>query len=106
MVLQVGKMVLLTAARGMHEFFRFEIYCPGARAIFMAVIVLAEIIEFSVDSFYIQFHAYMYARQNRMWILGRKSTPAFSRDRLSAQNPHTVLSRIHVCMKSDIKTVH
>ena len=24
----VGKMVLLTAARGMHEFFRSEIYCP------------------------------------------------------------------------------
>ena len=34
----------------------------------------------------------------------QRSTPAFSRGRLSAQNPHTVLSRI--CMKSDIKTVH
>ena len=33
-----------------------------------------------------------------------ESTPAFSRGRLSAQNPHTVLSRI--CMKLDIKTVH
>ena len=39
----------------------------------------AEFIEFSVDSFYIQFHAY--ARQNRMWILSRKSTPAKSRGR-------------------------
>ena len=28
MVLQVGKMVVLTAARGMHEFFGSEIYCP------------------------------------------------------------------------------
>ena len=34
----------------------------------------------------------------------QSSTPAFSRGRLSAQNPHTVLSRI--CMKSDIKTAH
>ena len=33
----------------------------------------------------------------------QRSTPAFSRGRLSAQNPHTVLSRI--CMKLDIKTV-
>ena len=34
----------------------------------------------------------------------QRSNPAFSRGRLSAQNPHTVLSRI--CMKLDIKTVH
>ena len=34
----------------------------------------------------------------------QRSTPAFSRGRLSDQNPHTVLSRI--CMKLDIKTVH
>ena len=33
----------------------------------------------------------------------QRSTPAFSRGRLSAENPHTVLSRI--CMKLDIKTV-
>ena len=33
----------------------------------------------------------------------QRSNPAFSRGRLSAQNPHTVLSRI--CMKLDIKTV-
>ena len=33
----------------------------------------------------------------------QRSTPAFSRGRLSAQNPHTVLSRI--CMKLDIKTL-
>ena len=33
-----------------------------------------------------------------------QSTPAFSRGRLSAQNPHTVLSRI--CMKLAIKTAH
>ena len=33
-----------------------------------------------MDSFYSQFHAY--ARQNRMWILSRKSTPAICRGRL------------------------
>ena len=32
-----------------------------------------------MGSFYIRFHAY--ARQNRMWILSRKSTPAKSRGR-------------------------
>ena len=41
--------------------------------------LFCQYIEFSVDSFYIQFHAY--ARQNRMWILSRKSTPAKSRGR-------------------------
>ena len=51
-------------------------------------------VEFSVDSFYIQFHAY--ARQNRMWILSRKSTPAKSRGRLrrlSGVGRLTVFSR-------------